>query len=288
MPLYPLEATTTRFSQGGANLFQYAVIDANGYPQYNSGAIAQGQAKGMLQAIGAKRVGGQAPAPRSIDFSGDNGYYRAKILVPPQTISVLPLQFSVYDMGFHAYVTNTKIRTIGQWNVQLAEHNARITGKQICVIENMDVTDADTGSFGPERYANWIYPVGYVFPIYGNAEEAQPTNFEYQFAPTQVTKYPWGEQYSVANEGATRAVRDLIMTYYPLTMDTFIADGNTTVFSVSWTPASDFTGSAIRAYRNGSPLAGVTSVNRVITLPTSGVAGDVNVIVYEAVDILAQ
>lgn len=290
MPLYPTETAVTRFAQAGVAIGQYAIVDTNGYPMGTTGLISNGQARGMGIMTAVKRFGNPAPAPREVPVTGDNGNYRAKFIFPPGDLTVLDLVFGVMSMDFHAAVTNAKQRTIGQWNAVLGEHNARFNQRQVCLLVNNDISDADTGVYGPQRYANWFYPLANVYPMFSNFQEAAAAEWAYKASPTQANKWPWGEAFTLVNEGATRAARALIATYYPLTMDTFLGDGTTTSFTLSWTPATDNTGSGVRMYRNGTPVTGWTNVGRTFSFGSlgAGAAYDVNVIVYEAVDILTS
>jgi len=60
-------------------------------------------------------------------------------------------------------------------------------------------------------------------------------------AISEADKYPWGEAFTLANEGVTGGVMIPFSGVYPIMMHTFVGDGTTTTVVLDETPAGDHT-----------------------------------------------
>lgn len=283
--------TSTVFSEAGVARAQYAIMDANGVPQGTSGSLSNGQDSGAGAWIAIKRAGGNIPPPRTVVVSGDNGRFRHKYAFNPAEIGELEMNFGAFDQSIYAKVSGTKVDTgDAEWALIGGETNQRVNAVQTCIIVNTDAQDANSGTNGQARFANYFYPLVNVIPLFATMEEAAGAEFQYRGIRTLASKKPWGTAFSTAVNGFTSATFFQVSSVYPLTMHTFLGDGATSSFYLNYTPASDATGYAIKAWNANTgvavTLSSVVPGTKRVTLSSAPAAGVPIVVLYEAIDLL--
>lgn len=271
----------------GVSRAQWAIVDANGIP---NGNLASGQDAPMNIYVGIKASNGQLPEGRVTDVTGDNGRLLHSYPFHPAQLGRLNLNFGVFDMNAYTKFSNTKIdASIGQWAFVGMETNAPSTGQQVFLLENADAKDVGSVSDGSARFVNFIYPLINIQSLGTNAAEAAAMDWGYLGVPTRSGKYPWGVSFTDNVNGFTKAGRLLGTSVYPLTLHTFVPSGATGSLILPFTPASDHTGYAIKAFNTSTQLPiTLTSVvpgTRFVSYSGAG-AGVPHIILYEAIDLL--
>jgi hypothetical protein len=294
--VYPDAVNTTIFSSAGVAAAQWALVNSLGIPFGPTGVIGNGLDEGLSRYIGVKRAGTTQNEPRMVDVTGDNGRFRHKYMFNAAEIGNLEMNFGPMNMVLATAAAGTKIRTYDDWEFMGMETDAGVGSNQVCLVISVDAQDADAAS-GTKRYWNYLYPLVTLTPLFGTHEEATGMEYPWRGAPTQAARAPWGEPFTEATWGFSRAAYiGGVSTSYPITLHTFVRNGTTTAFTLNHMPASDHTGTAVKVW-NTTP-AGVNTrlaagtdftVNvaaQTVTLSAAGTAGHIVVVAYEAIDLL--
>ncbi len=290
MAVYSDVANTSVIAVAGLARLQFAVVDADGYPNGPAGALAQGAQRGMGIHTAVKRAGGQSPEPVTVYAKGDDNKFKMGFQFSPEGTGSLDLNFGIYNMDFLAAVTATKIHTLGEWNAVLEETNVDPNTNTLCLLMNITAKEADADS-GKPRWVNLFYPLTTIAPRYASHEEVAAADWPYTGTPQLAAKYPWGLAFSTSNNGATRATKARLTSRYPLTMHTLVGNGAVTAMNLDYSPASDDTGFVVKVFRDGVELTKTTdfTVNpglKKITLNSIPTAGQKVVALYEAFDLV--
>lgn len=294
--VYADNVNTTIFSAAGVAAAQWALVNSLGLPYGPTGALANGLDAGLSRYIGVKTTGSASAEPRKVDVTGDNGRFRHSYMFNPAEISALELSFGTMNMTLAALAQGIKNRSLGDWEMLGADSDAAVGSKQVCIVFHVDAQDADTAT-GVKRYLNYLYPLVTLAPLFGSHQEATAMDWPWRGVPTQAGRTPWGEVFTEAVYGFTKAAFMLVTTTnYPLCLHTFVRDGSTTTFTLDYSPASDHTGTAIRLWN--TTAAGVNTLlvattdytvdvaTKTVTLTAVGNAGDAVSVAYEAFDLL--
>lgn len=283
--------SSTVHSTAGVARAQYALLDANGVPQGPSGLLSNGQDAGFGIYIAVKKSGGSLPPPRTVDVTGDNGRFHHRYTFQAASIGELDMAFGAFNDSAAALFTGTKLDTSNaEWVMSGYETNQRANKNSVAVIINADSQDANSGTDGQPRFINWIYPNVVVYPQLAQNEEANGAEWGWRGILTSVGQYPWGTDFSQAINGFTKATRIKVNSVDPITMHTFIGDGSKSGFFLNYTPSSDQTGYAIKAWNaNTGAAVTISSVDvgsKKVTLSAIPAAGVPIVVLYEAFDLL--
>lgn len=284
-------------AMGGVAAIQAAQVNVNGYPVgMQSTALVNGVGAGFRVLRFAKRFGGKGQAPQVQMAAGDNNRNRLPFLYPAEQLGQVQLMFDSLDLQALASMQGILMASpvSGNANIVLLQSNAPVNAIQTAFIVNVDASDADSGAFGRKKFWNEIYPLVNIASLGPDLANATKAEWEYQGIPAQADKFPWGEAFTVATYGATRAVAAILTSDYPITIDTFLGDGTTTTYTLANTPAG--TQGAVPCYllawTNGVALAttvfSVVLATRVVTFTVAPVAGSVTVLRYESTDLLAN
>jgi len=228
--------------------------------------------------------------------TGDNGRFRHNYMFNAADLGNLELNFGTFNMVLAAAAQGIKNVSQGDAEFIGADTDAAVGTAQVCLFFHVDAQDADTAS-GVKRWLNYIYPLCTLTPLYGQHQEATAMDWSWRAAPTQAGRAPWGEVFTNAVWGFTRAAFLIgTTTSYPFCFHTFVRDGATQTFTLDYSPASDHTGTAVRVW-NTTPagvhtlLAATTDytidvATKTVTLIAAGDAGDAVNVRYESFDFL--
>lgn len=297
MSIYPDLSNTSIFSQAGVAACQYAINDAaSGLPLGSTGAIAAGQIRPMGRYIAIKDANDQVGEPRVITASGDNGNVRWQYVFNPAELGVMNMNFGAFNQNAYVAFSDTKIETLGEFNIVGLETNRPANAKQATLLLTMDAQDGDSTNFGQARFSNYFYPSLNVFKLASTAQEVQAATFGFRGVPQQVSKTPWGKAFTIATNGYTRTKCIQVTSRNPMTMDMARMDGTTVTWTLGASPDVDetATGLTIFAFRyqsNGTvtqlTITDINIATRQVTVNTAGTSGDILVFVYSSFDILA-
>lgn len=283
--------STTVHSSAGIARAQYALLNSDGVPHGPTSVLTAGQDAGFGIYIAIKKAGGSLPPPRLVDATGDNGRFHHRYTFQPASIGELDMSFAAFNDAAAALFTGTKLDTSNaEWVMSGYETNQRANKNSVALIVNTDSQDANAGTDGQARFTNWIYPNVVVYPQLTQNEEANAAEWSWRGILTSVGQYPWGTDFSTAINGFTKATRIKINSVDPLTMHTFIGNAAASSFFLNYTPSSDQTGYAIKAWNasTGVPVT-ISSVDvgsKKVTLSAIPAANVPIVVLYEAFDLL--
>lgn len=293
---YPNAVNTTIFSSAGIAAAQWAVVNTLGIPVGPTGSLGVGLDAGLSRYIGIKTGGAASAEPRKTDATGDNGRFRHSYMFNPADISQLELSFGAMNFTLAAMAQGIKNFSLGDWEFIGGDTDAAAGSTQICLFFHVDAQDADQAA-GVKRYLNYIYPVTTLMPLFGQHQEAQAMEWPWRAQPTQAGRAPWGQLFTKAVFGFTRAAYlPATSTQYPLCFHTFVRDGATQAFTLDYSPASDHSGTQIRVWN--TTAAGVNTLltattdytvniaTKTVTLTAVGTPGDIVTVLYEAFDLL--
>lgn len=296
--MYPDLANTAAFSAAGVAICQYGINDSvSGIPFGGSGAIAQGQSRGLARYIAIKEATNNIGEPRVVNVTGDNGNFRHQYVFNPADLGLIAMGFGVFSQTAYAAFSGTKIDTLSSsdYNAIGLETNKAANAKQATLLITVDAQDADALNFGQARFVNYFYPAVNVVPLTETMTEVTGAIWNFRGVPTQTSKYPWGVAYTNAINGFTRAKCAQITSKDPMTLQTIVADGSTTVWSLDFSPTEDETGYTTRVvrYQSNGTISYVTpsDINiaaKTITLPSVYTAGDILVVIYSSFDVASN
>lgn len=276
---------------------QYAINDsASGLPLGPTGSIAAGSIRPMGRYIAIKEANDQVGEPRVVNVTGDNGNFRHQYIFNPAELGVLNMNFGAFNQNAYVAFSDTKIETLGEFNIVGLETNKPANAKQATLILTMDAQDGDTTNFGQARFVNYFYPSVNVFKLAATFQEVQGATFGFRGVPQQVSKHPWGSAFTTVTNGFTRAKCLQITSRNPMTMDMAVMNGSTTTWTLGASPDTDetATGVTVFAFRyqsNGTVTQlTITDINiaaRTVTVNSAGTSGDILIIVYSSFDVQA-
>lgn len=280
-------------SSAGIALFQYSVTDISGLPFGIGNGIASGTGLGMGAVKFVQEFGGAAQTPVRVVAKGDNNRNRHEYLFTAAELGALSYKFGGFDMNAYAAFTGLKLIASTKYNRVLTEANVAANAVQCCVIVNIDAQSSDAATSGIKGFTNRIYPLVTATPLLAQHQETSAAIWQYEAIPTMASQYPWGVPFAQATEGATRASGVASNTDYPLTLDRYVGNGTITTYTLQYLPAGGTTSGYVEVYKNGAVLVATTAwtvvaSTGVVTFVTAPLATDVIVIVYQAINILAN
>ncbi len=296
--MYPDLSNVSVFSAAGVTRAQYAINDrTTGLPLGPTGAIAQGDDRGMGVYIAVKRASSPIPGPRITPVTGDNGRFRHQYAFSAAELGNIDMNFGVFNQDVYAAFTGTKVHSIGEWNAIGIETDAAVNAAQATLLFNVDAQDANSGTDGQTAFLNWFYPAVTVTPLGATHEEVAAADWGWQGIPTRTSRYPWGLAYTTASNGFTRAKGIPLTSHYPMTMHMFVCDAATSTFTLDYSPTTDQTATGktwrVFRYQSGGTVTDITATitsvviaTKTVTLASAYTAGDVIYFVYEAFDLL--
>jgi hypothetical protein len=299
MPLYPDLVNTSIFSQAGVALAQYEINDPNtNLGAGPTGVIAKGSGRGMGAYIAIKSASTQNPAPRVTNVTGSNGRFLHSYLFNPAEIGLINMAFGVFNQNAYGAWSGTKVDDVADANGTGHGTNAPPNAKQATLLITTDAQDADILNFGQARFTNYFYPLLSVYLAGENAAEVAPADFAYEGVPTQSIRDAWGPLFTQAVNGYTRAKYRKLVSRYPMTIHRYYVNGSSgsVTFTLDYTPTTDQTGPAIKAWQYVAATGLVVPVtisnvvvgNRQVTCTGSFNDGDVISTLYQSFDLLAN
>lgn len=275
-----------QFNSAGLVEILWGRVDANGYLNGLTGALANGADDGMALLPAPQSFNLQLQQPRRVNINGSNGV-EAVYFFEADTLPNGDMVLGAIDLTLIAKAQNTKTYADGDWDVPILQPSGA-TFNRLCLITIADAKSSQSGSVGNAGYMVKVYPNVQIVPL-GDAglSNAQGTTFTHAMIASKFDMLPWGALLSVANNGATRAV-----VYGPFFAEnkvaahTIIGDGSALTVNLDFTPSA-YNGNKIRVWDNGTPLVYGAGAGKyqgatvVITFGTALVAGHKIEIVYE-------
>lgn len=272
-----MTTSVDQFNSSGLIRIDWGRVDAAGYLNGLSGALANGADDGMARLLGAQSMNLALQQPRRVNVPGDNGVM-AVYFFEADTLPTGDLVLGTIDLNFIAKAQDTKTYTDVEFDVPILQPDSP-TYNRLCLLSIADAKSDQSGSVGNAGYTVKIYPNVQVVPM-GDAglSNAAATSFTHALIASKFDRLPWGTLLSDANNGTERGV-----VYGPffsegkVTLHTIIGDGSATSVTLDHTPLA-YDGNKIQVWDNGVALvygsgAGkFTAATNVITFGTALVA----------------
>jgi hypothetical protein len=232
--------THSQFDMTGIKRMEAALLDTNGFPEGLSGSLSNGADEGFYRVEGIQNPDLSMGSPELVTILGD-GRFQSAYVFPPGAAPQGNIDGAIYDMDFAVAIDKSKKVTKGHWAMHV------LGGREA---EYLDVAGIFTG-WGKSKttgYRGKTLYWGYMVPkmqiaLLGTSPMQQRNAVQVRMfvAVSEADMYPWGEAFTVANEGVTGGVMIPWSGVYPITMHTFVGDGTTATVVLDETPAGDDT-----------------------------------------------
>lgn len=282
------------FDMTGVTRMDFSILNTDGLPMgLTSTTLSNGSDSGMQQLTGIQTAGLSFGQPDITNIVG-NAKFQSAYLWRPGEAPTGEIVGANYDMDAAVALDGIKKVTKGDLNMHLLGA-AEGTYMDCCGIFQGHAKSRTTGYKGLGIYWGYIVPKMQV-AILGTTPMAQRDAVQMNMfvAISMADMYPWGEAYSVANEGATEGVMIPFSAPYPIMMHTYVGDGSTTTLVLDQTPAGDDTASPQKVFvydaTNGAEYTTttdytVTVATKTITFQAGSIpaAGEVIIVYYQYV-----
>ena len=277
------------FSAAGVAAISMGVIDINGIPWGTKGSGTVSTTTALARMPFAKRFGGVIPNPVRATPVGDNNRNRHEYLFNPANSGEMAITQHAFDMNQAAGMLGIKKVTDGNGDAILIGSNAPVGQSQSVVCVNVDAQEAGViAQFGFKKFINEIYPLCFLTPLMANLQEVAPAEWQFYGIPTQAGQLPWGTPFTLMTHGATRASGYLIGSDYPIVIESYLAVGAETTFTLTYTPAVPASTYAV-AWKFASGVwssESIVSITGKVVTVAALTAGDIIEIRYESTDFL--
>ncbi len=264
-------------------------LDTAGFAMGLTGSLSNGEAAGSYELKGIKTADLQVPEPERTDIIGNNRLLGA-FTWPLGASPTGSIEAAVFDMDLNVALEGLKKRTLGGLEIQ-ALGAEEADSKDICLIMQSDAYSQTAGYTGLSKKFGLIVPkASAVVRGISTFTERTALNALLTLTIQTADRYPWGEQITLANEGATNALMFPFTSDYFIDLHAFVGNGTITTVVLERTPAGDHAATPQRVfvYVNGSPLTPgsgftVNVPNKTVTFTTAPAAGAKCEILYEYV-----
>lgn len=232
-----------------------------------------------IQAEGGKTFTLTIPQPRKINHPGDDRLLQVDTLPSLEGPSA-ELHLAKGLMSLNAKLSGIKVSTIGESVGILYDTDQQGYEPQVGVLMYQQSLDADqSGSVnGARRWRGiWMPKARLILQPHGMDEN--PSEMVYQVTPFIVSAHLWGPALTLSTDGSTTgAFEDRMYEGKPV-LDSWLADGIATVFTLSQTA---FSTAKVTVYNNGVLVSsGLTVTTTTVTFSVAPVSGHDIDILYE-------
>lgn len=274
-------ANITQYNSAGLDSVYWAVNNSAGYPCGTAGTLANGADASMARLVGVQSLNLPMQAPREVNISGDDGS-QGIYLFPPESLPNGDIVLGNMDLTLWAKAQNMKVYADGEYSGVVGQPDSP-SFLNMTFIVNAQAKSAQSGSVGNAGYRVKVYPKVQAVPIGDSGQtSAAGTSFTHRLIANVSDKLPWGQSFTEANHGTTRAAVYEFFSDYRVLLHTHVSDASDTGITLSFTPAAATAGK-IQLWRNGTLLTITTDwsvSSSTITLVSAGTAADVVVVRY--------
>ena len=242
-------ANVTQFNSAGLATVFWAMNNSAGYPCGTAGTLSNGADASMARLIGVESFSLPLQEPRQASIPGDDDI-QAIYLFPPETLPNGDIVLGNIDLTFWAKQQGMVVYADGEYSGVVGQPDQPTYGNMTFIV-NAQAKSAQSGSVGNPGYRVKVYPKVQAVPI-GDAgqQAATATKFTHKLIANKSDKLPWGESFTVANHGTTRAAVYEYYSDYRHVLHTHIGDGSDTSFTLGYTPAAATAGK-IQLWKDG-------------------------------------
>jgi len=282
---------TTRASGAGFRHLRVYSLDSNGF-----GVVPTPGAAGYdgLQVAVAKAMTLTIPDAQIISHTGDDRVSQIDLLPPTEGVAG-EIRTGRTDLTLDALLSNTKVRALASMQAGAMATDQQGMEPDFCVLAYRQAVDADLTSANKGQ-RNWLWVLlskALIFAKWGAMEEGGADENTYTLQPRVFSKYPWGIQFTLADDGylETQVLRG-ISRYRP-----HLAYWEGTGAVVEFLFTTGFHGPAdaedrckvyIWTIADGlveDVTAAVTIADDGITFDVAPLAGDIVIALYEIADV---
>jgi len=263
------------------------LLDTSGYAMGITGSLSNGSDAGSYQVQGVKAGDFQLPEPDKTDITGDDRFLGAFVW-PLSASPSGSIEMAVYDQDLFVALEGTTKRTLGGAELHVLG-GEEASPQDVCMIFQSEAKSRTSGYVGLSKKFGLIIPKASVSVLGPSTlNERGEINARLSVTIQTADQYPWGEAFSLANEGVTNGVMIPFTSDYWVDLHAFVGDGTATTVTLDHTPAGDGTGTParVKVWKNGTALTVTTdfTVNtstKVVTFTSAPAAGDKVEIWYE-------
>jgi hypothetical protein len=237
---------------GARNCRIYALDTATGII---APGVASQTAYDGIWASGLKGLELNTPEPQQIYHTGDDGVFAVDSLPATEAITGT-LTTGKINLTLHTSLTGDKVITADEKKWRLMGSNNQGNEVVVAMLVYQQAVDTTPGSatYGARRWSWMLLPKALLIPLeapFGGTEFVQ----SYSIRPQFVNSYPWGEVFTVADEGATRAQGIRGVSEYKPILNAWTGDNTLTEFNFS----------------TGYPAAAATKCSTYIWVKSTGI-----------------
>lgn len=281
-------ARLEKFAAAGLAIVQLALVNGDGVP-IGDGLPAAGQGKGLIRALGAQASTIDVPDPVRHNVVADSGFSKWAFQFGAEGLPTLNLTQKMMDLLLRGVVTGTKVTDVTE-GIKMGGMATDQDGNepQVVVLISEQAASGDDDAWGTAMWAHQCLPLVKLnnkpFSMTSGATES---DMVYAGQANQAAKTPWGQPFTVAAHGFTKAAVLPLVSEYPITFDTYRGNGQAAqTYTLQYKPAGDETSGRVKAFNASTgleiTLTDVDVDTGVITFSDSNPANDVlAVIVYE-------
>jgi hypothetical protein len=273
-------SNVVRYISAGFQRLDFHQLDSSGLPAGATGVVVAGATGvGAARLTAAKTMSITTPASEKVPVSGDN-VLQGTFQFPSAEVRGFELAVAEDDFADRLSFQNIKTRNIG---------NHSFAGRDISPFQMNNIMFIGVGN--SQAQASGIKGLGMYSGVFGTRaqvivrgrdsfSERAAAAYLFDFTLGAMDTYPWGETFTIANEGYTSSFVEDWTLAYPVTVHRWTQSTAVTVFNLAETPAStdlaDVLVYVIQA--NGTALrytAGVTisATNKTITFSVAPADG---------------
>lgn len=264
---------------------QLALINDDNYPMGLTGTLAAGEMVGLTHLGGVRTANLSIPEATRVVVTGDERAIGA-FLFPPDQLPVFDIEVAIADFDIAAAFEGVKVHDLESWSIH-AMQGREIDYKRGMIMLSTRAQSQASGSDGLTGWYHLLCPqveIAYLGPGALNQRDERVFNFRVSVSPA--TMYPWGDAFTIPNEGVTEASILELTSANQLSMHTAEGDTVFTDIILDHTPIDDdpaFTHHDV--YRDGvtEVLTSITPATKTCVLGTNLDADEVAVVVYEHV-----
>lgn len=232
-----------------------------------------------VQISGVKSLTLTDPPARQIIHTGDDGIV-ATMTMPPNTAATGTLTTAKTEDALEELMTQSRSTSLGQGIMFPIGANNKGNEPYLCMLVYAQSVNTTKGSsaYGTIGWEGRLLPLVRFVPQDTGFSDAAAIK-TYQLFPQNSTQYPWGEEYSLVNQGYTEAFAHRTWTPGKPKLVTFRGNNSRTEFALPTNYPAKST-SSIQVWVNGTPKTSGLSLTTTAITFSPAPAEDAHIVVF--------
>jgi hypothetical protein len=267
----------SNYTNAGLQRAEVSFFDNTDNIMIGSGTtLAQGADSPMLVVDGVNSYDLQPQAQRVVNTEGDDGVLGTFFFEP----SELPsgnLVTGTFNSALAAQAQGSLVYSDGDFDV-ITYQPKDFINRRLMLVTTAQSQARDASSVGNPGFVITVWPSVQLRARghSGGQTNATAGTYDHDIIANLVDKYPFGEAFSLSNEGTTQAVGYQYFSPNRVSYHAFVADGATTDFQLANTVAAS-DALKVQAWKDGVRQAyttNYTAAGTTFTLAAAGSAGE--------------